>query len=153
MVNERLQADMATMLEGLDEQLRGIAEIQRQRSLLTATATVCDKRIQVTVNADGLLIDTAFAEDIADLSYDEIAAGMTAAVQAAATEVLRRGRELMEPLLEKKSRLPKLSEIVEGAPDLGAMLPVAPPPPTTRPDRRIPGDGSVTRSLIADQDW
>ncbi|MFF0489150.1 YbaB/EbfC family nucleoid-associated protein [Nocardia sp. NPDC004068] len=153
MVNERLQADMATMLEGLDEQLRGIAEIQRQRSLLTATATVCDKRIQVTVNADGLLIDIAFAEDIADLTYDEIAAGMTAAVQAAATEVLRRGRELMEPLLEKKSRLPKLSEIVEGAPDLGAMLPVAPPPPTTRPDPRTPGDGSVTRSLIADQDW
>jgi hypothetical protein len=51
MANERLAADMATMLDGLQDQLRGIAELQQQRSLLTATATVGDKRIQVTVNA------------------------------------------------------------------------------------------------------
>jgi DNA-binding protein YbaB len=98
MVNGRLQADMATMLEGLQEQLHGIAELQRQRSLLTATVVVCDKRIQVTVNADGLLVDTLFAEDIGDLSYEEIATAITAAVQAATAEVMRRSSELMQPL-------------------------------------------------------
>lgn len=155
MVNERLQADMAMMLEGLDEQMRGIAEIQLKRSKLTATERVCEQRIQVTVNADGLLIDTKFADDIAELTYDEIAAGMTQAVQKAAAEVLRLGRELMEPLRERKEQLPKLSEIIEGAPDLGAMMPTAPPVPTTLggyEDARPVGDGTARNSLISDDD-
>lgn len=156
-VNERLHADMMTVLEGLDEQLRGIAEIQLRRSRLTATANTCEQRIQVTVNADGLLIDTKFADDIADLTYDEIAAGMTAAVQQAAAEVLRLGAELMQPLRERKLQLPKLSEFVEGAPDLGQMMPTAPPAPTLIEDYRDlppahPVDGSAHRSMVSDED-
>ncbi|MFF0452309.1 YbaB/EbfC family nucleoid-associated protein [Nocardia africana] len=156
-VNERLHADMMTVLEGLDEQLRGIAEIQLRRSRLTATASACEQRIQVTVNADGLLIDTKFADDIADLTYDEIAAGMTAAVQQAAAEVLRLGAELMRPLRERKAQLPKLSEFVEGAPDLGQMMPTAPPAPTRVEDYRDvppahPVDGSAHRSMVSDED-
>ncbi|MBF6242286.1 MULTISPECIES: hypothetical protein [Nocardia] len=156
-VNERLHADMMTVLEGLDEQLRGIAEIQLRRSRLTATASTCEQRIQVTVNADGLLIDTKFADDIEDLTYDEIAAGMTAAVQQAAAEVLRLGAELMQPLRERKLQLPKLSEFVEGAPDLGQMMPTAPPAPTRIEDHRDvppahPVDGSAHRSMVSDED-
>ncbi|MGY1898838.1 YbaB/EbfC family nucleoid-associated protein [Nocardia gipuzkoensis] len=156
MVNERLRADMATMLEGLGEQFRGIAELQKQRSLLTATVTACDKRIEVTVNADGVLIATRFADDVLDLSLEEIAENITAAVQAAAAEVAGRGRELMAPLLERRNALPKLSEIVEGAPDLGAMIPTAPAPPLTPPDpARWPADDSGAtgpRSVVADND-
>ncbi|MBO0852463.1 MAG: YbaB/EbfC family DNA-binding protein [Nocardia sp.] len=158
MVNERLKADMATVLEGLDEQMRGLAKIQLERSRLTATASVCEQRITVTVNADGLLIDTDFADDIAELTYDEIAAGMTEAVQKASAEVLRRGLELMEPLRERKAQLPKLSEIIEGAPDLGEMMPTAPPPPVRLQDYQDDAsggrfeDGSVARSMISDED-
>ncbi len=157
MVNERLQADMMTVLEGLDEQLRGIAEIQLRRSRLTAAARTCEQRIEVTVNADGLLIETKFADDISDLTYDEIAAGMTAAVQQAAAEALRLGAELMQPLRERKTQLPKLSEIIEGAPDLGEMMPTAPPVPTRLEDYREaqpdgPADGSVRRSMVSDED-
>ena len=68
MVNERLRADMAAMVEGLQDQLHGIAELQQQRSLLTATATACAKRIEATVNADGILVDLHFDEELADLS-------------------------------------------------------------------------------------
>jgi DNA-binding protein YbaB len=152
MANERLAADMATMLDGLQDQLRGIAELQQQRSLLTATATVGDKRIQVTVNAAGMVTETRFAENISDLSYDEIAEYVTAAAQAATQGVLRRSRELTQPLLERKSRLPKLSEVIEGAPDLEDVLPIAPPPPTTPPRPKATGDGEGSRSLIADED-
>ncbi len=154
MVNERLHADMMTMLDGLNEQMRGIAEIQLKRSKLTATATACEERIIVTVNADGLLIRTEFADDIADLTYDEIAEGMTEAVQKAAGEADARGRELMAPLRERKSKLPKLSDIIEGAPDLGSRIPVAPPAPKNirEFDAQATGsvDGSVTRSLVSD---
>ncbi|WP_227984312.1 YbaB/EbfC family DNA-binding protein [Nocardia spumae] len=156
-VNERLRADMMTVLEGLDEQLRGIAEIQLRRSRLTATARTCEQRIEVTVNADGLLIETTFADDISDLTYDEIAAGMTAAVQQAAAEVLRLGGELMRPLRDRKMQLPKLSEIIEGAPDLGEMMPTAPPVPKRPEDYREArsdgsADGSVRRSMVSDED-
>jgi len=154
MVNERLRADMMTMLDGLGEQMRGIAEIQLKRSKLTATASTCEDRITVTVNADGLLIRTEFADDIGDLTFDEIAEGMTEAVQKAAREADARGQELMAPLRERKSKLPKLSDIIEGAPDLGARMPVAPPAPTNIRDidTQAPGsiDGSVTRSLVSD---
>ena len=155
MVNERLNADMLTMLDGLNAQMRGIAELQLKRSKLTATADACEQRITVKVNAAGLLIETKFADDIAELTYDEIAEGMTAAVQQAAAEVMRRGKELMEPLRTERTRLPKLSDIIEGAPDLGSLMPKTPPTPTNRRDIDAvdvgESDGS-RRSMISDDD-
>ncbi len=155
MGNERIAADMATIMDGLQEQLQGIAELQRQRSLLSATASVGDKRVQVTVNADGMVVETRFSADISDLSYDDIAEYVTAAAQAATRGVMARSRELMQPLIERKSRLPKLSEMVEGAPDLEDFIPAAPPaptePPTMEAARRDDGEGG-SRSLIADQE-
>ncbi|MFJ1458171.1 YbaB/EbfC family nucleoid-associated protein [Nocardia sp. N2S4-5] len=146
MPNERMQEDAATLLDGLDQQLRGIAEFQRRRAQLTASVTACDKRIRVTVNADGLLIHTEFADDIADLTHDEIAAAMTSAVQAAAAQVRQRCQELMEPLRLRRARLPKLSEIIEGAPDLGAVLP--PAPPARRRYRNRPAVPPPTRARV-----
>ncbi|RDI68219.1 YbaB/EbfC family nucleoid-associated protein [Nocardia pseudobrasiliensis] len=144
-MNERLQADAAMMLEALSEQMRGIAEIQRDRARLTATATACDKRISVTVNADGILIETRFADDISDLSYGEIAAAVTQAVQAAAKNVSQQGHRLMEPLRERKDRLPHLSDLVEGMPDFRSVIP-APQPvstaPPNSPERRYDDEDS-----------
>ncbi|MFC9434958.1 hypothetical protein [Nocardia sp. NPDC057030] len=87
MVNERLRADAAMMLEAMTEQMQGVARVHRDRARLMATVTACDKRIAVTVNADGILIETRFADDIGDLSYSEIAAAITEAVQGAAKKV------------------------------------------------------------------
>ncbi|WP_410873874.1 YbaB/EbfC family DNA-binding protein [Nocardia sp. A7] len=156
MVNERLRADMMTMLDGLGEQMRGIAEIQLKRSRLTATGTACEERITVTVNADGLLIQTVFADDIAELSYEEIAEGMTEAVQKAATEVGSLSEKLLAPLRERKAALPKLSDLIDGAPDLGSRMPVEPPAPKgmreydAAPAGSDPGTGS--RSMVSDND-
>lgn len=156
MVNERLQADMMTMLDGLGEQLRGIAEVQLRRSRLTATGSACEDRILATVNADGLLIRTEFADDIADLTYEEIAQGMTEAVQQAAAEVGAISEKLLAPLRERKAALPKLSDIIEGAPDLGARMPIAPPAPKNIREFDVPApgsfDGTVSRSLVSDDD-
>ncbi len=164
MSNERLMADAAMLMDAFKEQMSGIAGIQRDRSQLTATVTACDKRISVTVNADGILIATKFAEDIRDISYEEIAAAMTQAVQAAAQKVQKLSNELMEPLREQKARLPRLSDIIEGAPDLGEMMPVAPPvslsPPDSdervraaeRPDMIFQDVEDMPRSFISDTD-
>ncbi|NKY60867.1 YbaB/EbfC family nucleoid-associated protein [Nocardia flavorosea] len=159
MVNERLQEDMATMLSGLSHQMRSIAEVQKKRSLLTATVLAEEKRIEVTVNADGLLIDTKFAGDILDLTMDEIAAALTRAVQDAAAEVQKKARVLMDPLLEHRESLPKLSEMIDGAPDMGDVIPRPPVTPTMSPDSpdwpgNKPGDpdDEPPRSLVADHD-
>lgn len=159
MVNDRLQEDMATMLSGLSHQMRGIAEVQKKRSLLTATVLAEEKRIEVTVNADGLLIDTKFADDILDLTMDEIAAALTRAVQEAAAEVQKKARALMDPLLEHRESLPKLSEMIDGAPDMSDVIPQPPAVPTISPDSPDwPGskpddpDDESPRSLVADRD-
>ncbi|WP_067534953.1 YbaB/EbfC family nucleoid-associated protein [Nocardia crassostreae] len=155
MVNERMRADAETMLDGLARQLEGIAQLQARRAELTATATACARRIRVTVNADGLLIRTEFADDIADLSYAEIAAAMTGAVQAAASEVNAKWRELMAPLQQERLRLPKLSDIVEGAPDLGSLLPPPPAPPTRvdRPPPPVERESAAPNSAVAEAGW
>lgn len=164
MANERLKADAAMMMEALHEQMLGIARIQRDRSRLTATATACEKRITVTVNADGVLIETRFADDIGDLSHEEIAAAMTEVVQAAARKVTEQARLLMEPLRERKSQLPRLSDLLEDAPDLGSVAPTAPPvscAPPHSPQRRYDdadtgfGDAASfggRRSMVSDHD-
>lgn len=101
--------------EDLPEFMARVTEMDRQRRLLTATATERDKRIRVTVNAEGVLIDTWFADDISDLSYDEIAEAMVEAVRTAATEVTHRSRELMWPLLERDTEVPITSDFLPGA--------------------------------------
>jgi DNA-binding protein YbaB len=164
MSNERLQADAAMMMEELAGQMSYIAEIQRNRARLTATVTACDKRISVTVNADGILIATKFADDVRDLTYEEIAAAMTQAVQAAAAKVQKTTQELMAPLRERKTRLPRLSEMLDGAPDLGDMMPVIERASTAAPDaaeRRYDQESTMVygdvedvrpRSIISDTD-
>ncbi|WP_433663171.1 YbaB/EbfC family nucleoid-associated protein [Nocardia sp. CA-128927] len=164
MANERLKADAAMMMEALHEQMLGLAKIQRDRARLTATVTACDKRITVTVNADGILIDTRFADDIGDLTHTEIAEAMTEAVQGAARKVQEQARLLMEPLRERKSQLPCLSDLIEDAPDLGSMMPVVPPvsvAPPNSPERRYHDEGAGfgdarrfegRRSMVSDHD-
>ncbi|MEV0293217.1 YbaB/EbfC family nucleoid-associated protein [Nocardia sp. NPDC050710] len=123
MRNEQAAADMAAALETFQQQMAGIGRIQRQRAQLTATASARGKRVTVTVNADGTVIETKFSADIDDLSYSEIAAAITAAAQQAAAEITRKTNELMAPLSEQRSRLPKLADIVEGMPDVSSMIP------------------------------
>lgn len=91
MANERAKAELAGLIEEVGQQFREIARIQEERAQLTASATVRRKRVTVTVNADGVVIETKFGPNIEDLSYSEIAAAVTEAAQKANAEVLRKG--------------------------------------------------------------
>lgn len=132
--------EAAAAYESLQRQMGLIAEAQRQRVKLTASASVRDGRVTATVNADGLLIETVFADDIDELSYAEIAAAMTEATQQAAAEVAQKSAELVAPLREERARRPKLSEMIPGLADVEATMPVAPPVPTVVPDPGEPED-------------
>ncbi|MFI1915028.1 YbaB/EbfC family nucleoid-associated protein [Nocardia sp. NPDC020380] len=128
MSNEQAKTDLAEILDGFADQMRTITRLQQERAALTASATVSGKRVTVTVNADGTVIETRFGSGIEDLDYPEIAKAVTAAAQQAAAEVARRGRDIMAPVSQNRNRLPKLTDIVPGMPDLTKELAIPEPP-------------------------
>lgn len=146
MTNEFAKAEMAAVLDEVQQQFRAIAQVQQQRAELTASATV-RKRITVTVNADGTIIETKFGSGIEELSYGEIAKAVTEAAQKATAEVTRKAQELMTPLHDRRARLPKLSDLIEGMPDLSAEMPKAPKvslaPPNSEERRSVSDDDAA----------
>ncbi|WP_228809974.1 YbaB/EbfC family nucleoid-associated protein [Nocardia otitidiscaviarum] len=143
MVNDNARAEMHSLLDEVQRQFADIARLQRERARLTASASARKGRVTVTVNADGAIVKTKFSADIDDLDYGEIADAVTEAAQQAFTEVSRRGQELMGPLRDRRARLPKLSDLIEGLPDVSEQIPVAPPVSMADPDvrqRRVEAD-------------
>ncbi|WP_040804468.1 YbaB/EbfC family nucleoid-associated protein [Nocardia concava] len=128
MSNEQRKSDLAEILDGFADQMRTIAQLQQERAAVTASAAVRGKRVTVTVNADGTVIETRFGSGIEDLDYPEIAKAVTEAAQQAAAEAARRSREIMAPVTQTRNRLPKLADLVPGMPDLSKELAVPPPP-------------------------
>jgi hypothetical protein len=125
MTNEFAKAELAEVLDEVQQQMRGIARVQQQRAQLTASATV-RRRVTVTVNADGTIIETKFGPGIEELGFSEIAKAVTAAAQQACAEVARKGQELMMPLHDRRARLPKMSDLIDGMPDFTAEIPPRP---------------------------
>jgi DNA-binding protein YbaB len=154
MENERTAADFADLMDTVNGQIRAIAEAQRKRVDLVATASARDGRVTVTCNADGVPIETEFSDDIDDLDYDDIAAAVTEAAQAAAADVARQAQELIAPIQKTRSRLPSLSSMVEGLPDLRAKTPepqrASFDPPAARAD--TDANSARRRSLTGDDD-
>ncbi len=132
MTNEHMQAELVGILGEAKEQLRVIAEIQRDRAELTGTASARKNRVTVSVNADGAVIETKFGAGIEDLSYSEIARAVTEAAQQASKDLADKHRVLMAPLRERRAKLPKLTDLIEGMPDV--RLPTAPEPSLAPPD-------------------
>lgn len=124
MTNERAKSDLAAILDDFRNQMTTITELQRERAALTASATVRGKRVTVTVNADGTVIETRFGSGIEDLDYHEIARAVTEAAQQASAEVARRSQELMAPVSQNRNRMPKLTDLIPGMPDLSRELAV-----------------------------
>ncbi|MEC3955054.1 YbaB/EbfC family nucleoid-associated protein [Nocardia sp. CDC153] len=140
MSNEYQKDDLAAILDGFADEMRTIVELQRQRAALTASATVRGKRVTVTVNADGTVIETRFGSGIEELDYPEIAKAVTEAAKQAAAEVARQSREIMAPVSQNRHRLPKLADIIPGMPDLSEALaipdaPVVSTAPPKSPER------------------
>lgn len=158
MANEHAKAQMADILETVQEQMRVIAQVQQDRAKIVASATV-RKRVTVTVNADYKVIETKFTPDIDDLTYTEIAKAVTEAAQQAAIEVTRKTQVLMAPVQQERARLPKLTELVEDMDEFAIPQPVeaslAPPnSPEREPDPTADAEVDASRPRTAtDSGW
>jgi DNA-binding protein YbaB len=143
--NDAARHQLADVLALAQEQMAGLAEVQRKRAALTGQATVADGTVQVTVNAQGVLVGTVIDEAyLDDYDFADLGDYVTEAARAAAQEVARRSAELLAPLTERRAKLPALSEIVPGAPDLRELFPNPGDAPDVASNRNEPdpqGDG------------
>ncbi|WP_406270357.1 YbaB/EbfC family nucleoid-associated protein [Nocardia sp. NBC_00881] len=127
MDNEEMSAARLTdLVDSVQAGMKSIENMQRQWMLLTATGSAANKRVTVSINAEGTVIETHFADDIGDLSYAEIAKAVTEAAQNATTEMQRKTAGLTASLQEQSSQVPKLSELAPGALDILDLVPAAP---------------------------
>ncbi|MGK8488391.1 YbaB/EbfC family nucleoid-associated protein [Nocardia asiatica] len=117
-----------------------ISAIRHKQAKLIVTGHAEDKRVAISVDAQGRIVGTRFAEDIGDLSYDEIAAAVTAAGQAAQDALAARTEEILRPLREQQARLPKITDLVAGLSDVETYAPVVPTRPNIPPGPSASGD-------------
>lgn len=147
MANEHTKDELAALVGDFAEHMAVIADLQRQRAQLSASATAAHGRVKITVNADGTVIDTQLT-DIGDLTESELARAVTEAAQQAALAVGRKAGELMNPLRQLTNRLPKLSDIIEDMPDLDEHIPQPPPVPLTPEELRLDQADEESRKLV-----
>ncbi|MBF6327547.1 YbaB/EbfC family DNA-binding protein [Nocardia transvalensis] len=126
MTNERVKADMAEIMDELRWHLREMARIRVERDGIVGRASVRRNRVTVLANAEGRVLETKFGPDVWELSPQEVARAFTEAAQLAAADALRQVRELLAPIEARRASRPKLSDLIEGMPELGEMPPIAP---------------------------
>ncbi|WP_458686103.1 YbaB/EbfC family nucleoid-associated protein [Nocardia tengchongensis] len=134
MANESAKAELASMIDEFQQQMRVLGEIQQKRSQLMATGYALQKQVTVVVNADGTVIETRIDPELEDLPLYELGKAITEAAQAAATELGRKSAELMNPIQERRGRMPKMSDLIEGMPDLTERIPEPIPASTAPPN-------------------
>lgn len=122
MTNEFAKAQLADIMDALKRQMSMIADIRQRRTELTATASAEDARVAVTINADGTVIETRFADDVGDLTFDEIAAAVTRAAQQAKQNLAEQIAEVHQPLRDLHATLPSMSDLVANIPELNSLV-------------------------------
>ncbi|MEC3913313.1 YbaB/EbfC family nucleoid-associated protein [Nocardia sp. CDC160] len=134
MANEFIKGELASMIDEFQAQMRILTDIQQKRAQLLATGYALQKRVTVVLNADGIVIETRFDDDLEGLPLHELSQAVTEAAQAAATELARKSAELTAPIQERRGRMPKMSDLIDGLPDLTEEIPDRIPASTAPPN-------------------
>ncbi|CRZ17745.1 YbaB/EbfC family nucleoid-associated protein [Mycolicibacterium neworleansense] len=146
MDNDAARHELIDALALVQEQFADLAVVEQERAALSATAASADGTVTVTVDSDGVVIQTAVSEsyldehDLADLGWH-----ITAAAQDAVHAVQLMVAELLAPLAQRREQMPSLSDIVEGAPDIRDLLSTVAPIPHTEGEEE-PDDYPTVRS-------
>ncbi len=98
MIDHEMRDRLAGSMEQLKQQMAELTAAQHEWAKLTVSGSAAGKRVTVLVNANGVIIETRFANDIDDLDHSELAAAITEAHQSAMKELTRKTAELMDPV-------------------------------------------------------
>jgi DNA-binding protein YbaB len=148
--------DFVDIIARAQEQMSEIAELQKQQVALVASATVADGLVTVSVNAQGVVIETKIDRDYFDeFDLDDLSKHITEAAQAAARDVQSRAQELIAPALNRRAAFPSFSEFFEGAPDIGKLVSEMPKPSIAPPNasERLSLDVDLTDRHDDDGHW
>ncbi|MEV0293206.1 YbaB/EbfC family nucleoid-associated protein [Nocardia sp. NPDC050710] len=146
MANERVRSEMADILDEVQDQFRMIAQVQQERAQIVGRGTARGRRVSVAVNAENTIIEVKFGSNIEDLSHAEIARAVTAAAQEASADAARQAQQLILPIQTRHARLPKLTDLIDGMPDLTDVIPQPPTVSLAPPDaaeRQVSDGASV----------
>ncbi|WP_278264895.1 YbaB/EbfC family nucleoid-associated protein [Nocardia sp. AG03] len=154
MANEAARAQLEDLADTVREGMTAIARAQREQAQLTATATAAAGRVSVVVNAENVVIQVRFSDNISDLDHSAIAKAITTAAQDAAAVMRRQTKDVLDTLRADTARIPRLSDFVPGMPDVQDMIPEPPRAPLTPPSARRrddePADGTVRFTALTD---
>ncbi|MEU0874401.1 YbaB/EbfC family nucleoid-associated protein [Nocardia brasiliensis] len=153
MTNERRKDDLAEALDGLQQHVRLMTELQQQRAQLIGTGTVRGDYVTILVNADNMVIQTRFSRHIGELSFDEIAEAVTAAAQAAIADVTRKIEQLVEPMAAHQRGMPSLQEMVESLTGVRTEIPDPPPAILAPPEIGADESGDVATTYADNADY
>jgi DNA-binding protein YbaB len=127
--------DFVDIIARAQEQMSEIAELQKKQVALVASATVADGLVTVSVNSQGVVIETKIDRDYFDeFDLDDLSKHITEAAQAAARDVQSRAQELIAPAMDRRGAFPSFSEFFEGAPDIGKLISEMPKPSMAPPN-------------------
>ncbi|MYR07556.1 hypothetical protein GTV32_15145 [Gordonia sp. SID5947] len=126
----RTADDVAPLLDTMNSLMSEMGEIRQTAAALTATATELGGRVQVTVNARGIVVETVVDEDaLTTVTARDLGAAFTSATQKAAQQVAEKAQELWAPIIEKQKSLPRASNLLDGLSDITTMFGTRSEPP------------------------
>ncbi|MBB5803816.1 DNA-binding protein YbaB [Saccharothrix ecbatanensis] len=132
--NAAMKEQVNGLLDTFNRQAEMLREAQVAAAQTTASLTSKDGLVRASVDSSGVLTHLEFAPSAFERSTPEaLARSVLQLAREGASQVKQQVNDLMSPLTEG---LPDLSDLVEGAPSLSALLPRfdAPPPPATTDD-------------------
>ncbi|MGF6889185.1 DNA-binding protein YbaB [Nocardia sp. GAS34] len=143
-MSERGRGGGEDLMPQLQEHLQALTEARQQRARLTASATSRDRRVTITVDANGVIASTRFADDIGELVPDELARMVTQVAQEAAKVVARRNQELVAALAAQHGGLSEMAQRVTELPTMGFEMSVpAPLFAALQPSEQVDGEDSA----------
>ena len=112
------------VLAGLRDQVADIAGVQKKQAALSVNGAAAEGTVEVTVDARGQVIKTVIdGSFLDDHDFEELGDYVTEAARAAAGDAGRQVAQMMAPINERHRLFPSLSDIVEGLPDRGDLMP------------------------------
>ncbi|MFW0786288.1 YbaB/EbfC family nucleoid-associated protein [Gordonia sp. CPCC 206044] len=136
MANEEMKEMLHTLLQDLDEQKADMSTLQQRLAAVTASASSTDDLATAWVNAKGILIQLKFHPDAVERAggLTNLSRYITEATQKAAQAAQRQIDEIMAPMKARMDKLPKMSELYPGLPDLDDFVPEPVDPSIEPPD-------------------
>lgn len=120
---ESKRHEYTNVLALVQQQMRDLAEMREKRSTIAAKATAASGTVEVTVDAQRMVVKTVIAETyLDDYELTELGGYITTAAQAAAREVERRTAALIKPLSERRKEISGSAGLLTNAPGLEELM-------------------------------